>query len=115
MVGPSRRGVRIYTSKDLSTWEGPKVIYEPAQDVWGDIAVNSIWAPEMHLYKGRYYLFLTFDTRHLFAEQWRDWLPRVTRGSTVLVSDSPTGPFKPFQNRSTPPPDMMTLDGTLWV
>lgn len=42
-------------------------------------------------------------------------LPRVTRGSQVLVGDSPTGPFKPFQNRSTTPVDMMTLDGTLWA
>lgn len=69
----------------------------------------------MHKYQGRYYLFLTFDTRNPLSEQWRNWLPRVTRGSQILVGDSPMGPFKPFQNRSTLPPDMMTLDGTLWV
>jgi len=39
----------------------------------------------------------------------------VTRGSQVLVSDSPNGPFKAFQNHSTTPVDMMTLDGTLWI
>jgi len=69
----------------------------------------------MHAYRGKYYLFLTFDTRNRFPEQWRDWLPRVTRGSQVLVSDSPTGPFNAFTNHSTLPVDMMTLDGTLWV
>lgn len=115
IVGPGGRGVRSYSSKDLITWEGPKTIYTAPPDVWGDIPVVSIWAPEIHLYKGKYYLFLTFDTRNKFAEQWRNWLPRVTRGSQVLVSDSPAGPFKAFTNHSTMPVDMMTLDGTLWV
>ena len=115
MIGPGRRSVRAYTSTDLLTWQGPQTIFNPPQDIWGDIPIISIWAPEMHAYKGKYYLFLTFDTRRQFPEQWRNWLPRVTRGSQVLVADAPTGPFKPFQNRSTLPPDMMTLDGTLWV
>ena len=107
--------MRVYTSTDLASWQGPQTIFTPAEDIWGDIPVVGIWAPEMHAYQGKYYLFLTFDTRNQLAEQWRNWLPRVTRGSQVLVGDSPTGPFKPFQNRSTLPPDMMTLDGTLWV
>jgi beta-xylosidase len=115
MVGPGRRSVRVYTSTDLATWQGPQTIFTPAEDIWGDIRVVGIWAPEMHKYREKYYLFLTFDTRNPFPEQWRNWLPRVTRGSQVLVGDSPLGPFKPFQNRSTLPPDMMTLDGTLWV
>jgi beta-xylosidase len=115
MVGPTGRGVRQYASKDLAVWEGPHVIYNPPPDVWGDIRVNGIWAPELHAYKGKYYLFLTFDTQNRLPEQWRNWLPRVTRGSAVLWADSPTGPFTAFQNHSTPPADMMTLDGTLWV
>jgi hypothetical protein len=115
MVGPGGRSVRIYTSKDLVNWQGPRTIFQPATNIWGDIPVAGIWAPEIHAYKGKYYLFLTFDTRHQLSEQWRNWRPRVTRGSTILVSDSPTGPFTAFTNRSTPPPDMMTLDGTLWV
>ena len=115
MIGPARRGVRVYTSKDLVTWEGPRVIYQPPDDIWGDVAVTGIWAPEMHAYRGKYYLFLTFDTRHQLTEQWRDWLPRVRRASQVLVGDAPTGPFKHFQNAPTLPADMMTLDGTLWV
>jgi len=115
MVGPGWNSVRVYTSKDLKTWQGPKTVFRTPEDIWGDIRVISIWAPEMHRYRDKYYLFLTFDTRHRFSEQWRNWLPRVTRGSQVLVGDAPTGPFQPFQNRSTLPPDMMTLDGTLWV
>jgi beta-xylosidase len=115
IVGSGGISVRVYASKDLKTWQGPKTIFRTPEDIWGDIRVVGIWAPEMHKYKGKYYLFLTFDTRHPFSEQWRNWLPRVTRGSQILVGDSPMGPFKPFQNRSTLPPDMMTLDGTLWV
>ena len=115
MIGPGRNSVRMYTSKDLKLWQGPKTIFRTPDDIWGDIRVIGIWAPEMHRYKDKYYLFLTFNTRHEFPEQWRNWLPRVYRGSQILVSDKPEGPFTPFANHSTLPTDMMTLDGTLWV
>ncbi len=104
--------VVAYTSKDLETWTGPTYVFERPESWWAD---RGIWAPEMHVYKGKYYLFLTFDSTHEFPEQWRDWLPRVKRGSQILVADSPMGPFKPFANKPTLPEDMMTLDGTLWV
>ena len=107
-----RSAVIEFTSKDLETWEGPRVIFEVPEDFW---AQRGIWAPELHADKGKFYLFLTFNTDELLPEQWRDWLPRVKRGSQVLVSDSPSGPFKPFANHSTLPADMMTLDGTFWV
>ena len=114
-VSSAGRSVRAFTSKDLVTWEGPHTIFQTPPDLWGDVQIRSIWAPELHAYKGKYYLFLTFDTNSLFPEQWRNWRPRVKRGSQVLASDSPLGPFKPFQNHSTLPVDMMTLDGTLWA
>jgi len=117
MVGPGGRGVNAYTSKDLKNWYGPQTIYTAPNDVWGDIPIVSIWAPELHYYNGKYYLFLTFDSRDKFQEQWRNWNNpgRVRRGSQILVSDSPTGPYKAFAQHSTMPVDMMTLDGTLWV
>jgi len=114
--GPNNRPAVVqYTSKDLVNWTGPRVVFEIPKDFW---AQKGIWAPELHAYRGKYYLFLTFDTNTPLCEQWRDWRPRVKRGTQVLVADSPEGPFKPFgatPNRSTLPPDMMTLDGTLWV
>lgn len=112
--GPhGRRTVVQYTSKDLVTWNGPRVIFEIPENFWTQ---RGIWAPELHQYRGRFYLFLTFDSDLQFPEQWRNWLPRVKRGSQVLVSDKVDGPFEPFDaTRSTLPPDMMTLDGTLWV
>lgn len=113
-VSSGGRSVRLYTSKDLVTWEGPRTIFQTPPGFWGDANIRSIWAPELHAYHGKFYLFLTFDTDSPFAEQWRNWLPRVKRGSQVLVSDSPFGPFTPFHNHSTLPVDMMTLDATLW-
>jgi beta-xylosidase len=107
-----RPAVIEFTSKDLENWEGPRVIFETPKDFW---AQRGIWAPELHAYNGKFYLFLTFNTDELLPEQWRDWLPRVKRGSQILAGDSPRGPFTPFANHSTLPSDMMTLDGTFWV
>ncbi|HUR56881.1 MAG TPA: family 43 glycosylhydrolase, partial [Opitutaceae bacterium] len=118
LVSAGRRGpngrptVVAYTSKDLETWQGPHVVFEIPADFWAN---RGIWAPELHAYRGKFYLFLTFDSESLLPEQWRDWLPRVKRASQVLVGDSPLGPFKPFANEATLPADMMTLDGTLFV
>ena len=107
--------LNVYKSKDLVNWEAPQIIFQTPKDIWKDANIIGIWAPEMHFYKGKYYLFMTFNTDTKFSEQWRDWVPRVKRGSQILVGDSILGPFKPFQNQSTLPVDMMTLDGTLWV
>ncbi|HUL52918.1 MAG TPA: glycoside hydrolase family 43 protein [Opitutaceae bacterium] len=107
--------VRAYTSKDLVTWEGPQIIFQAPNGFWGGAHIRSIWAPELHAYVGKYYLFLTFDTADKFPEQWRNWLPRVTRGSQVLWADAPLGPYHAFADHATLPADMMTLDGTLWV
>jgi beta-xylosidase len=115
MVASTWRGVRAYTSRDLATWEGPHLIFRTPEPFWPDTEMRGIWAPELHRYRDKYYLFLTFDTATKLPEQWRDWLPRVKRGSQVLLGDAPLGPFTPFANHATLPEDMMTLDGTLWV
>lgn len=115
IISSSRKGVQAYTSRDLVTWEGPQILFSIPEGFWGGSKMRGIWAPELHAYKGKYYLFLTFDTAEPLCEQWREWLPRVKRGTQILVADTPFGPYKPFADRSTLPPDMMTLDGTLWV
>jgi beta-xylosidase len=115
IIASAWRGVRSYTSKDLIHWEGPHMIFQTPADFWPGVEMRGIWAPEMHRYHDKYYLFLTFDSATKFPEQWRNWLPRVRRGSQILVGASPLGPFAPFASRPTLPEDMMTLDGTLWV
>lgn len=120
IVAAGRGGtVRAYSSTDLELWEGPHTLYRVAPEMWGtDVEIRGIWAPELHSYGGRYYLFLTFDSDAELPEQWQswfNWLPRVRRASQVLVSDSPLGPFQPFSNEPTLPKERMSLDGTLWV
>ncbi len=110
-----RPAIVVYTSKDLRHWSGPRTLFTPEPTFWGATPIRGIWAPEMHHYRGKWYLFATFDTEEQLAEQWRDWLPRVRRGTQILVGDSPHGPFRPFAPTATLPADMMTLDGTLWV
>lgn len=111
--------VRMYVSEDLVDWEGPYIIYRTPPEMWGEeVNINAIWAPEMHEYRGKYYLFLTFSSNYRLPEQWDQWFewrPRVRRASQVLWSDSPYGPFQPFSLEPTLPAEMMTLDGTLWV
>ena len=101
MVGPGWKTVLSYRSKDLINWENPQTLFEIPRDFWDTINIVNIWAPELHYYRGKYYLFLTFNTKHELCEQWPNWRPRVTRGSQILVSDSLTGPYKSFQNHST--------------
>jgi GH43 family beta-xylosidase len=73
-----------------------------------------VWAPEVHAFKGKYYLFVTFTSgESLPAIPGRP--PQQKRGTQILVADKLTGPFKPFQNRAHTPTDWMALDGTLWV
>ncbi len=110
VAGPA---VSVLTSKDLQTWTGPHAVFEIGAEFW---AQGHIWAPEMHRYKGKYYLFATMNGRRkLPDEPWPDWPEKTARGTQVLVADSPMGPFQPFQNRSHTDPNLMTLDGTLWV
>jgi hypothetical protein len=110
-----RAGVVAYTSKDLETWVGPKVVFEVPQDGWANPA-HGAWAPEVHLYKGNYYLFVTLHNRDtIYTEPPKT--PRVThaRATQVFVSASPEGPFRAMADKPSTPEGLMTLDGTLFV
>ncbi len=109
--GDPKKGVEVYTSKDLEQWEGPLPVFTIPEGYWAD---RMVWAPEVHRYKGKYYLFVTFTSKAtLKAVAGRP--SQVKRGTQVLVADSPLGPFKPFHNRAHTPSGWMALDGTLWV
>ncbi|MBN1641096.1 MAG: glycoside hydrolase family 3 C-terminal domain-containing protein [Anaerolineae bacterium] len=119
-AGEARSGVELYTSHDLAAWHGPTVAFETPPEFW---AQGIIWAPELHRYQDKYYLFLTYNTDDpLPASAARPegelppgWSRLVQRSVQVLVADAPLGPYRPFRNRSHLPTDLMTLDGTLWV
>jgi len=107
------RGVEVFQSKDLRTWTGPQTVFAQPPDFWADAEV---WAPEVHAYRGKYYLFVTFTAnRPLPGASAAGAPPMRPRGTQILVADNPIGPFQPFANQAHTPADWMSLDGTLWV
>ena len=50
-------GFDVYVSDDLETWSDPIAVFDSAACGMND-GVN--WAPEVHKYHGKYYLFATF-------------------------------------------------------
>jgi arabinan endo-1,5-alpha-L-arabinosidase len=93
-------GFEGYTSADLQTWDGPFPVFRPLLDFWAD---RNFWAPEVHPYRGQYFMFASFK-----AEGTCRW----TQG---LVADSPLGPFQPVSPKPVTPADWECLDGTLFV
>ena len=50
-------GIDYYTSSNLQNWEGPFPAFRPPTNFWAD---RNFWAPEVHFFHGRYYLFVSF-------------------------------------------------------
>lgn len=90
----------VHKTRDLVHFEEPIEIFRANDDFW---ATRDYWAPEVHKYNGKYYMFASF--KH----------PDECRGTQILVSDVPEGPFKPLCDRPVTPHDWECLDGTLWV
>jgi arabinan endo-1,5-alpha-L-arabinosidase len=93
-------GIDYYTSTDLQNWEGPFAAFRPPVGFWAD---RNFWAPEVHVYHGRYYMFATFKAEG------------IRRGTQILAADSPQGPFLPISDGPVTPRDWECLDGTLFV
>ncbi|MCG8308420.1 MAG: glycoside hydrolase family 43 protein [Cytophagales bacterium] len=111
------KGVEVYVSSDLENWEPPKTVLLLPKEFW---ARKMVWAPEMHHYKGKYYMFVTLTSSELLKhlkkpEGQDDWPPFYKRGTQIFVSDSPLGPFESFENKPHTPENWMALDGTLYV
>ena len=86
-------------SKDLVNWEVKGYVFQSAP-AW---AKSNFWAPEIHVYRGRCYMFITFKAEG------------VRRGTQILAADSPRGPFLPISSGPVTPHDWECLDGTLHV
>ncbi|MFJ2608245.1 glycoside hydrolase family 43 protein [Streptomyces sp. NPDC087425] len=115
-------GTMVYRSRDLRDWAPPVVVFlASAQD--GMWATQGGWAPEVHRWRGRYHLFTTLhdEARRLPVPPSDRWgtpfqVPNHARGTITAVSDSLLGPFTALApERPTPPRQLMTLDGTLYV
>lgn len=88
-----------YTSADLENWSDPVCCFDASNDFWGE---KNFWAPEVHYYRGKFYLLATF-----FADG-------KNRATQALIADQPDGPYRVFGEPLTPA-DWMCLDGTLYI
>lgn len=109
-------GVGVRVSTNLVDWTEKKM----AMTLPKDVKAQAVWAPEVHKYKDRYYLFVTItedkgvrEIKPMNEEVDRSKL--VPRGTWVFLADSPEGPFKPVKKGPVPPEELQTLDGTLYV
>lgn len=110
--GKNVGGVAAYTSKDLKEWNGPVQVFTAPADNW---TTGGVWAPEVHEYNGKYYLFATLNDPTVWKAQRPGWAAYTHRGTQIFRADSPAGPFLPMGNLPHTPIDQMGLDGTLWV
>lgn len=111
--GQTLGGVAAYKSKDLKNWEGPVQVFTVPADNW---ITGQVWAPEVHLYNGKYYLFCTLNSDIEWKKAREGGWPRYYyRGTQVFWADSPEGPFKAFGTMPHTPMEWMSLDGTLWA
>lgn len=92
-------GFDYYTSTDLENWQGPYAAFRPDTGFWGK---ENFWAPEVHHYRGRYYIFASFKA------------PGCCRATQILVADVPGGPYQVLAEPVTPA-GWECLDGTLYV
>jgi len=93
-------GFDCYVSRDLANWEGPIAAFRPPAEFWSN---GQFWAPECHVWQGRYYLFASFA------------LDGRQRGTQILVADQPEGPYRPHSDGPVTPRDWECLDGTLYI
>ena len=94
MTGSADVGIMAYTSRDLKSWTKPHVVFTLPKGLWAN---DGAWAPEVHRWRGHWYLFATFynDSAPIPATDQR----RPIRRSTLLaVSNALTGPFTLVRN-----------------
>ena len=91
----------VYRTEDLENFSEPKVIFDGGKcGFWAD---RDFWAPELHKYNGKFYLFASCkaEDKH--------------RATHIFVCDTPDGDFTPLTDEPITPADWECLDGTFWV
>lgn len=109
--GNTGRGVAMYASNDLESWTQPITVL----DLPKELGCTAVWAPEVHEYAGRWYLFATLTFGDTIIPAGNGWPRHEKRGTWIFVADSPEGPFKTMKNDSVTPQGWSCLDGTLVV
>ncbi len=97
----ARNTFSVYRTVDLENFEGPKVIFDGSK--YGFWADRDFWAPELHKYNGKYYLFGSCKAEN------------KCRATHIFVCDTPDGEFVPLTEAPITPSDWECLDGTFWI
>ena len=91
----------VYKTYDLENFEGPKVIFDGKKNnFWAD---SDFWAPEVHKYNGKYYLFGSCKAEG------------KCRATQIFVCDTPDGEYLPVSDKPATPEGWECLDGTFFV
>ena len=91
---------KLYKSPDLKKWKDMGNNFTAPADFWGK---QDFWAPDVCKYKDKYYLLATFSS------------PTSKRGTSILVANTPEGPYTPLVNKSITPPEWTCLDATIYI
>jgi beta-xylosidase len=91
-------GFDCWVSRDLARWSGPHPAYRPIEPGGTDF-----WAPEVHQWRGRWYMFATIVAAGR------------NRGTHILVSEHPRGPYREHSRGAATPARQIALDGTLHI
>lgn len=97
----ARNTFTVYKSYDLESFEDGKVVVDGTK--LGFWANRDFWAPEVHFYNGKYYLFGS-----CIAEG-------KCRCTQIFVCDTPDGEFVPLSDKARTPENWICLDGTFYV
>ncbi|MCL2595261.1 MAG: glycoside hydrolase family 43 protein [Promicromonosporaceae bacterium] len=112
---------------NFTEFEGPFEAFRPGHDFFSH---KNFWAPELHEYKGEFYLFATFlpnaSATSSCASNSEPQDPGkyfhkgdptsefARRGTAILKSaEGIMGPYEPWSDGRVTPPEWETLDGTL--
>ncbi|MBE6749221.1 MAG: glycoside hydrolase [Ruminococcaceae bacterium] len=98
--GQKTGGFDVYVSTDLENWSEPIECFNSEKY---NMNTNVNWAPEVHKYKEKYYMFATFTK------------PNGLRGTYILKANSPLGEFEPHSKGAVTPDEWECLDGTFYV
>lgn len=99
--GTKTSGFDVYISDNLEDWSEPKQCFDSSAYGLND---GCNWAPEVHKYRDKYYMFATFSERS-----------NCHKKTYVLRSSSPEGPFVPHSTGAVTPTDWECLDGTFYL
>ncbi len=98
-------GFVVRTSPDLRQWSAPRPVLGRSA---GPAGADFFWAPEVHRYRGRWYLIASYGVGMNVVK------PRA-HYSAIHVADTPDGPFAPHSDGSVTPLGWFCIHGTLHV